>query len=180
MAITGGVQFGSMVVAAYFLEKVTTSRADELANLPYDEEVKAAEDAAAHEKEVYTRVTQWDVVPALAKTFLILSVSTMVISCYTVQLFSADCFADYELTFTIGEHLDGNVLNLVLPLGWIAIILFIASCIFLLIFVSWAKRKTKEVIKEEKSTMLATSHEKDKTEANANPAMENTVDSSPS
>ena len=68
----------------------------------------------------------------------------MTASCYLVTI--SPCFAEYQLTYTIDEHLEGNWLNLVLPLGWIAILLFTASCVLLYIYYLWANLKAKRLM----------------------------------
>jgi len=137
---TAVVQFGSMMVAAYYLEQVSTTRIDEINAILPDEEVDAADEREKHSNDVYSKVTQWRVVPFWAKVILLLSLITMVISCYTVQLFSNLCFVDYGLTSSIEKDLDGDVTNLALPLGRLACLLFLVSCSLLLVFSTWAKR----------------------------------------
>eukprot|EP00591_Stephanopyxis_turris_P006732 CAMPEP_0195513582 /NCGR_PEP_ID=MMETSP0794_2-20130614/5207_1 /TAXON_ID=515487 /ORGANISM="Stephanopyxis turris, Strain CCMP 815" /LENGTH=100 /DNA_ID=CAMNT_0040641631 /DNA_START=51 /DNA_END=350 /DNA_ORIENTATION=- len=69
-AITAIVQFGSMLVAAYYLERVTNTRQQELEQIPIDKEVKQAEDAMAYSNEIYTDITRWKHVPIFAKMLL--------------------------------------------------------------------------------------------------------------
>jgi len=137
-AITAVVQFAAMILAAYYLEQTTSNRAEEIEAVPIDEPVAELERNEVHFNNCYTKVTQWDVVPGIAKFMLYLSYFAMVTCCYMVQLFSNLCFSDYELTYTIDANLDGNWLNLVKPFGWYAIILFAASCFLLSTFIAWA------------------------------------------
>lgn len=146
-ALTAIVQFGSMIVAAFFLEQTASLRQDEIAAIPIDEEVKEAEDKAENGRKVYSDVTQWDVVPRLAKLTIAMSLVSMVSCCYMVQLFPNKCFAEYELTDTISGKLDGNWANLFLPLGRIAVLLFLLSCALLWCFIAWAKRKSSQIMK---------------------------------
>jgi hypothetical protein len=71
------------------------------------------------------------------KTVLVSAVICITGSCYMVQFFSSLCFVGHELTDSVAENLDGNVANLFLPLGWAAIGLFVASIVFMQIFVRW-------------------------------------------
>lgn len=137
-AITAVVQFAAMILAAYYLEQTTSQRADELDAIEIDKEVAELEKGEVEFNNCYTRVTQWEVVPWAAQLTLYASFGCMVTCCYMVQLFSNACFADYQLTYTIEEHLDGNWLNLVKPTGWYAILLFFVSGAFLSGFVIWA------------------------------------------
>ena len=137
-AITGLVQFGSMIVAAFFLEQTVADRKDELDAIPIDEEVKEADERDEALNKAYEEVTQWEYVPFLAKQCLLLSLGLMIICCYVVQLFASSCFVEYELTSTIDTHLDGDWKNIVKDLGFVAIIIFLVSILFLLFFTSWA------------------------------------------
>lgn len=145
-AFTGIVQFGSMISAAFYLEKVSETYEEELEAMPYDEEVRESEIAAEERKKAYTEVTKWHTVPLWAKTTLILSLTTMITCCYMVQIFQDSCFAEYALTYTIKENLEGDWTKLVLPLGRIALILFVISMVFLNIFTTWATRKAKKYL----------------------------------
>eukprot|EP00567_Pseudictyota_dubia_P016077 CAMPEP_0197436476 /NCGR_PEP_ID=MMETSP1175-20131217/3917_1 /TAXON_ID=1003142 /ORGANISM="Triceratium dubium, Strain CCMP147" /LENGTH=900 /DNA_ID=CAMNT_0042965775 /DNA_START=350 /DNA_END=3052 /DNA_ORIENTATION=+ len=146
-ALTAIVQFGSMIIAAFFLEQTASLRQDDINAIPIDAEVKEADDKAEYGKKVYTDVTQWAVVPKLAKFTITLSLVCMVSCCYMVQLFPSECFEDYELTDTISGQLDGNWTNLFKPLGRIAVLLFVISCALLWCFTSWAKRKSVLIVK---------------------------------
>mmetsp|Transcript_20090 Transcript_20090/g.29612 ORF Transcript_20090/g.29612 Transcript_20090/m.29612 type:complete len:857 (+) Transcript_20090:192-2762(+) len=140
-ALTAFVQFGSMVVAAYFLEQTVTTRQDELDAMPIDQEVKDADERGEAIDTAYDEVTQWRSLPALAKGVLGASLATMITSCYMVQLFADLCFTEYQLTYTIEQHLDGDWKNLVKPLGIVANCLLLGSVVLLYGFRSWAMRK---------------------------------------
>jgi hypothetical protein len=142
-AITAFVQFGSMVVAAYYLEQTVSNRQAELGAIPIDEEVKARDDEDEAIRNKFDEVTKWDVVPTWAKLILGSSVTTMIMSCYLIQLFQSDCFTEYQLTYTIDQHLDGDWKNLVKPLGVAANILLLVSVTLLIIFRKWAMVSTK-------------------------------------
>lgn len=137
-AITALVQFGSMVVAAFFLERIMSERKDEIDAIPIDEDVKLADERDEARKVAYSEVTQWYSLPCLAKFCLIVSLTCMIISCYMVQFFAGFCFRDYQLTYTIETHLDGDWRNLIKPLGYVANILFLISFVLLWMFSTWA------------------------------------------
>jgi len=140
------VMFGFMLSAAFYVEKTVSTRGDELAALPFDEEVKRANDAEVAMNEAYQEVTRWKDMPAFAQIILILSLASMITSCYMVQLFQDDAFQEYQLTYTIDKHLDGNWKNLVKPIGWVAIGLFVASIGDLMIFKCWANGKARKLL----------------------------------
>jgi len=146
-AISAMVQFSAMITAAYFLEQTSSTRGDEIAKLDVDQEVKACEDKDEEFNECYKEATKWPDLPILPKAILASAFLSMIVACYLVQLFSADCFAEYQLTYTIEEDLDGNWLNLILPLGWIAVSLFFASCGLLCVYRQWANKAAREILK---------------------------------
>lgn len=133
-AFTAIVQFGSMIVAAYYLEQAADKRVEEIESIPIDEEVKEADEKAENLKNCYRDVTQWAALPWFAKWYLRISLACIVTSSYMVQLFSSRCFTPYSLTDSIDENLNGNAANLFLPLGWVAVILFVLSGLFLILF----------------------------------------------
>ena len=136
---TAFVQFGSMLVAAYYLEQASSSRADEVAKIEDDKEVKEADDKDEYMNKCYENVTQWNAMPLLPRLILTLALVSITTSCYMVQFFGELCFADHSLTDSIDENLGGNVANLFLPLGWASVGLFCTSIILLYSFSSWGK-----------------------------------------
>jgi hypothetical protein len=138
-SFTAIVQFGSMVVAAYYLEQTADKRAADVEALPIDEEVKEADDKADRIRQCYKEATQWDTAPFFAKMFMRISLSCIIVSSYMVQLFSSRCFTTHSLTDSIDDNLNGNAANLFLPLGWVAVGLFCTSCLFLYLFQQWGK-----------------------------------------
>eukprot|EP00551_Chaetoceros_affinis_P008204 CAMPEP_0203665284 /NCGR_PEP_ID=MMETSP0090-20130426/2532_1 /ASSEMBLY_ACC=CAM_ASM_001088 /TAXON_ID=426623 /ORGANISM="Chaetoceros affinis, Strain CCMP159" /LENGTH=893 /DNA_ID=CAMNT_0050528793 /DNA_START=83 /DNA_END=2764 /DNA_ORIENTATION=- len=142
------VLFGFMLLAAYYVEQTMRERGDEIAEIPIDMEVKKLDDEQVLRNKVYEEVTEWHVVPGWAKFSLVLSLICMIMSCYMVQLFQEDAFTPYQLTYTIDRHLGGDWKNLVLPLGWIALLLFGVSLLLFSFVVIWAKRQTDERLKQ--------------------------------
>jgi TRAP-type C4-dicarboxylate transport system permease small subunit len=155
-SITAAVQFGSMLVAAYYLEQAGEHRKDEVDAIEIDQEVKEADERDEHKKKCYTTVTQWRSVPMLPKALLVTAVVCITASCYLVQFFSSLCFVEHELTDTM-ENLEGNVLNLFLPLGWVAVTLFFKSMCFLSIFTRWGNSKANELANSGNGPMLSKS-----------------------
>lgn len=152
-ALAAMVMFGFMLLAAYYVEQTVSMKADELAAMPIDEEVKKADEAGLALKEAYQEVTQWKDIPAIAQITLMISLACMITSCYMVQLFQNDAFAEYQLTYTIENHLDGDWKNLVKPIGWVAILLFVGSIFFLMLFKCWANGKARKLLKSRPQTV---------------------------
>lgn len=147
-AISAVVLFGFMLLAAYYVEQTMSTKANELNEMPYDEEVKAADDADTAIIEAYQEVTQWKELPSFAQILLLLSLACMITSCYMIQLFQDDSFAEYQLTYNINDHLNGDWKNLVKPIGLVAILLFLGSIFFLLVFKTWANGKARRLLKQ--------------------------------
>lgn len=145
-AATAAVQFGSMLVAAYYLERTADKHTAEVEAIPDDREVKEADDKAAHLKRCYQEVTQWDAIPCTAKLLIQASLACIITCSYMVQLFSSLCFIPHSLTDSIDENLDGSVSNLFLPLGWVAVGLFCMSIILIYLFESWGEVRTNSLL----------------------------------
>ena len=171
-SITAAVQFASMIVAAYYLERASERYASEIAAIDDDIEVKEADSRDEHIRECYKNVTQWNALPMVPKLLLSCSLVSITASCYMVrskyycprdcyrhlslqccfirltiqvQLFDKLCFVEHTLTDSIAENLGGNVGNLFLPLGWVAVGLFVGSIILLCVFTRWGKVSSKAV-----------------------------------
>jgi hypothetical protein len=123
-----------MIIAAYYLEQAADKRVSEIESIPIDEEVREADEKAENLKSCYRNVTQWSSLPWFAKWYLRISLACIVTCSYMVQLFSSHCFTPFSLTDSIDDKLNGNAANLFLPLGWVAVILFMLSCLFLFLF----------------------------------------------
>ena len=146
LTLTAIVQFGSMIVAAYYVERAA-SGSDGIEGIPDDQEVKEADEKAAHLRRCYQTATKWEVLPWLPKISLGASLLLIVTSSYMVQLFSGYCFIPHTLTDSIDENLDGKVANLFLPLGWVSVGLFGASGVLLFLFMTWGERQALEMVK---------------------------------
>jgi len=133
------VMFGFVLLAAYYVELTMRERQDDVAKLPFDEEVKELDDSTERYNAAYKRVTKWSLVPSWAKYLILVSVGCMILSCYMVQLFQEDAFTPYQLNNDVEQHLNGDWKNLVKPLGTIALLVFVVSLIFFTIFLCWAK-----------------------------------------
>lgn len=130
--------FTFMMLAAGAVKETFDKRRDEIDAIPIDEEVQKADDMAAKKEEAYSEAVAWANVPIWAKLSLISAVGCMISCFFILSRFSEQCFAEYDLMYTIDEHLDGQWHNLVLPLGWYALLLTGIATVFLVIFKSWA------------------------------------------
>ncbi len=148
-ALAAIVLFGCILSAAFYTEQAMSTRKDELEEIEIDEAVRTADEKQVDIRNAYKVVTKWKKVPVWAQMILILSLSSMITSCYMIQLFQDDAFTEYQLTYTIDDHLGGNWRNLVKPVGWGGLLLFVCSLFLLFIFNSWAKYKAQLYLKKE-------------------------------
>lgn len=147
IGVTGVVQFGSMVFAALYLEKASVEHKEKIESMEYDQQVLEGDEAAEERNKAYEDVTQWHTLPLWSKLVLYASLILMITCCYMVQILQDSCFAEYALTYSIEEDLDGNWLNLIKPLGYVAIVCFILSLCFLKVFTFYASRKATQLLK---------------------------------
>lgn len=151
LTLTAIVQFGSMIVAAYYVERASAN-SDDIAAIPDDLEVKEVDDEEEHLRRCYQTATQWEAMPWLPKISLGASLVFIVTSSYMVQLFSSYCFTPHTLTDSIAENLDGKVSNLFLPLGWVSVALFGVSCTLLFLFMTWGEKKALQLVNESRGS----------------------------
>jgi len=144
-SITAMVQFGSMIIAAYYLENAADKRKDEVDAMEIDQEVKEADDRDEHLRKCYQTATQWRAIPFWVKSILVLSLGCITASCYMVQFFPSMCFVEHTLTDSVSENLNDNPMNIFLPLGWTSIGFFCASCFLITAFSSWGKKEAKRL-----------------------------------
>lgn len=141
-ATIAGFMLFFMMAAAGAVKDTFENRRDEIEAIAIDEEVKRADDLTAKRTVAYDQAVVWQNVPLWAKLCLVLSVGCMITCCLLLVGFNTLCFAEYDLMYTIGEHLGGKWYNLVRPLGRIALLLTLVSYIFLQMFQLWAKVRT--------------------------------------
>lgn len=137
-AFAAGVMFYSMVVATANIKVVLDKNVQEIKELDVDEEVAKLDALAVKWRTIYQEKTHWSTVPTKMRAALISSVVLMTSCCYMLMMFNAYCFKEYDLLYTIGEHLDGRIVNIVLPLGQATLLLFTISCVLLILFLNWA------------------------------------------
>uniref|UniRef100_A0A7S4M5X6 Uncharacterized protein n=1 Tax=Odontella aurita TaxID=265563 RepID=A0A7S4M5X6_9STRA len=147
-ALTAGSMFFFTLSAANAIKETLAKDGDTIASIPMDEAVAKADAEAEKNQIVNRRVTAWSGVPFFMKLVLIFAVLAMMGCCYLLVLFNSQCFREYDLMYTIGEHLGGQWTNIVMPLGRIALLLFIISYGLHYAFQSWATVKTNAAMDE--------------------------------
>mmetsp|Transcript_27067 Transcript_27067/g.32809 ORF Transcript_27067/g.32809 Transcript_27067/m.32809 type:complete len:773 (-) Transcript_27067:127-2445(-) len=142
-----GAMFYFTLSAAAAVKHTLKNSKDAINAIPLDEAVQEANVEAEERRTTYERVTIWRDVPTHMKYVLVTAVLSMMGCCFLLVIFNESCFRDYDLMYTIGNHLGGSWTNLVLPMGRIALMLFAISCVLLYIFESWATAKTTAELK---------------------------------
>ncbi|GMH95389.1 hypothetical protein TrST_g10751 [Triparma strigata] len=141
MVLAASVQSGSMVVAAYHLERAVSTRSDELTDIPIDQEVLDADNRNRARSLLYTQVTQWDQVPYFWKKFLHFGVFAQVVSCYITL--GVKYSEPYTLTNT-PDDLPGAWYTLLNGMGWLAMAFFFTAFFVWHQFKAWAYRRVDE------------------------------------
>uniref|UniRef100_A0A7S2H4K2 Uncharacterized protein n=1 Tax=Octactis speculum TaxID=3111310 RepID=A0A7S2H4K2_9STRA len=135
LLLGGGVQFCSMLAFMYFLDQEVVTSAELLKEMPYDEDVRQADEQVSRRQKRYAELATWKTIGCGSRLVLGVAMFLMTASCYLVQLGSTYCFTPFpDVTSTVAEDLDGSVLNLFKALGWIAVAMFVLACILLDLF----------------------------------------------
>jgi hypothetical protein len=137
LALTALIQTLFLGFAAYYIEKIIQEHREELMTMPGDEDVKRFDDIANERARARKYVSEWRRLPCWLKLTLGIGILAETASAYLFQLFGSRCFENFDITDSIERNLDGNVLNIVKPLGWIGIGLFATGCVALIILGRW-------------------------------------------
>lgn len=132
-------QAGCGLLAMVAIEDVARAKKEELDNQELDAEVLIADEKSLLDMAKFERLTEWSVLPIVAKGILIVDATMMFIS---IQLFVGfECFESLDLIPIDdvmgpidGPPLNGAVIeNLIKPTGWIALgFHFVSTCFLLL------------------------------------------------
>ncbi|KAF4651661.1 hypothetical protein FOL47_000257, partial [Perkinsus chesapeaki] len=161
LALAGLAQGGAMVVAAYFMQDTVQKHYDELtAYRPEHEAVAELTRKDAMRRETLSRLTEWPMLPILVRTNLVVAATALLFSCVLAGFFSTSCFRPFELTNRLSEPfteggLDGDVWNLLRPLGWISLGSFLVGWLLLEFHNTWVAR----VVKKEMKRLIDLGHE---------------------
>merc|ERR1719198_205677 len=147
LTATAAVQGGSLVVAAYYLDKKMEENAEMLKNHDdLDQEVLALDEEAARKKIALNLATDWKVLPWGPRVALIVATVLMITSTYMITCL--ECFEAYQVNDTIRCQLGGDAMNLVKSYGHGALLLFVLSVVIWYGFSVWEGKKLKEWIAE--------------------------------
>jgi len=137
-------QGGAGLAAAYFMSQVAAEKGEELAKPRPEhrpiEELTKKEQAAV---DAYERATEWDKVPLWRKRLLVIS-TTLQVGAWAAFVFQdKTCFRPFSLTSKIEDPydkngLEGDAVNIVKPMGWVALGMFALACVLFKVFKMWA------------------------------------------
>merc|ERR1711920_982395 len=96
--------------------------------------------------------TDWKVVPRSKRCCILFSTFLLAGSEVVVVFMDPICFRPFQLTNKICARfedggLEGNVTNIILPMGVMAHVVMITGIVFHWIFVRWAAKATEEEVK---------------------------------
>ena len=142
LALATVVQIMAMVAAGYYIEDYAYKHREELEKEEPDTEVLEFDEKEKVKEELFNELTDWNSnLPVWQKINISISAILMISTLYILEFAEDLCFKPYQLTDTIQETLGGNVWNIVLRTGWIAIILFCISTFQIYVFKYWAQAK---------------------------------------
>ena len=143
-AVALGVAMISMsctsFAAVYFMEDTIANKRAECDAFPVDEEVEARELKVQAKQVAYKHVTRWQNLPPVDRWLLGGSVLLMCSACHLAGNFGPYCFSTFTVTCTVA------LVDVVLPLGWVAIALFCSGLFLFQFYQKGASARTKKVM----------------------------------
>ena len=144
LSVAGLVQAAALTAACYFIEDTSNKHSDELQRIPDDPEVAKADAEAARKSKLRRAATEWRLVPVPMRLLLVAGTVAAVCSAGTFQIMATNCFHPFEVTTKLADPPTyGKILNVLKPLGTIAMKVFVFSCVCLYLFGVWAKCHAK-------------------------------------
>ena len=128
--------------ALYFMEHTIEHKKAECEAFPVDEEVEAREIKVQAKQVAYKHVTRWGNLPPLDRALLGAAVVCMTAACHLAGNFGSHCFATFTVTCTV------ELVDVVKPLGWVAIGLFAFGLILFQLYHRGARQRTRTVMED--------------------------------
>ncbi len=147
--VAGLVQFSATMTCFLVVAETSEARAEELAAMPDDEEVKAAEAQAAFEAQQWRELTQWKDMPVFCKALLVLGWLCMAVFCFMAFFLGGECWAAVDVGTPIGapplnaDTLGVAIRRIVKPTGVVVLAFYAAGIVLMLVYNNWAKRHVK-------------------------------------
>eukprot|EP00924_Labyrinthula_sp_SR-Ha-C_P013535 snap_masked-scaffold_5-processed-gene-5.19-mRNA-1 protein AED:1.00 eAED:1.00 QI:0/0/0/0/1/1/5/0/966 len=126
------VQGFFFVVALHYIMKTQIEQEKEIAAIPDDEDVTKYNMDNLNKIEETTRLKSWENLDDTFKKGHFIAGTLMIVSCLLFQFLGTFAFVTFEVTNTVGEKLDGSILNVFKPLGWVLLAVFLSA-----VFYNW-------------------------------------------
>jgi len=157
LAVSLLIQAATMAVAAYYIQDIIGKHSEELAK-PRPEHAPVMELTAKEAEQVaaWNDVLQWPMLTTLERVILLSAVSTSLLSMFFFVFFGDMVYRQFQVSGDIHASfgkggLEGNALNIVKPLGYVANGLFFLGILIHLLFVFVKTRKAKKHLQWKRS-----------------------------
>lgn len=154
LVIAGILSSATSIVALYYVQDTLDKNYEELHKVRPEDQWMADLDKEEAEREVlFEKATVFDKLPLGPRLLLVLGLVCVEISVCLLCLPIYDVtgvrtFKEYDYTDSIQDKLGGNVLNLVEPLGWVAITFALLNLVILGIYHVWLQSVLKDRIEK--------------------------------
>lgn len=149
LSLTVLTQGISMIAALHYIEATSQDKKQDIDQFPIDEEVARLDEASAVKLKKRRYASQWYFLPLYMKFIMLTGAIAETISLYLFLLFGSRCFVNFSVNDSIDTVLNGNALNLVLPLGWFGIGLFIYGVVVVFMLGRWISYNVNKVLGSE-------------------------------
>jgi hypothetical protein len=169
LALSFLLQLAGMVLALYFIQEVVHKHGEDLAKPRKEHEAVAAltRQEADYVAE-YNNALAWPTLIKSRKYLLLVSTICMLISTFMFVMMDEACFRSFAVSNKISDPFDqdgleGNVLNIVLPPGWVATGAFFLASALHFAFLKWAgaeaRKRLKALLDSRESQGMVDDHE---------------------
>jgi hypothetical protein len=146
MSLNGLIIMALPAVTMFHIEKAMEEEKEALDKMPYDEEVKKADESEAQRVIMYREITKWEQLGIGWRMLMVVGNMAMTFSCYLVMGASNICFKKFTMKDNIKDDLDNRAMSLIKFWGWAAIAAFAFASVILYIFDKWSNRKTDKAM----------------------------------
>jgi len=148
MSLNGLIIMALPAVTMYHIERAMEEEKEALDEMPYDEEVRKADENEEKRRLMYLEVTKWQHLKFGWRSLMIIANVAMCFSCYLVMGASSLCFKKFTMKDNIERDLDNRAFSLIKFWGWMAILAFVFATVLLYIFDKWSNRKTAKAMED--------------------------------
>lgn len=140
LVVAGGLQLIMGTMAFYYVQDVLETHYEKLsASRPEDAKLEEMERKAEALDRAFWHESAWEVLPLWLKAALILGVLSIE-ACVGILCMQEACFRKFGLMSSVEKDLDGHVLSIIKPLGWLALLLAALDALLLGSFYAYTKQ----------------------------------------